>query len=282
LLYNPPPTWAPAGLYRWALREGRTTLIAAAITLAFVVGRSLGSEALIANPAYRPLITWDRFMATSRHFPGDITNTGDWPAWGVLALWALLFAVAWCARSRTLKFAWLYLMLSPLPVAFISGRGAAQYYLCWFGWVLYGATVLVGGLKFATGRIWLDGPRLSQARGTLLFAVLMLISYPFYEGKGWENVSSSWIEAPENRETVAQLHKAAPRIRSRSHLLFLNDPIRPEWENMVFLVRLSYLDRSLEVKRVKRMKQMPDAKAMESYDYVFDYDGGRFIALKQP
>ncbi len=284
VLYHLPRTRAPAGLSRWALRVGRTTLITSAITLVFLAGRSLGSEAqaLIASPAYRPLFTWTRFMATSRHFMGDITNTGDWSAWSVLALWALLFAVAWYARSRTLKFAWLFLMLSPLPVAFIPGRGASQYYISWFAWVLYGATLLVGILKFVTGRVWPEGPRLSQVRGTLLFAVLMLTSYPLYKRKGWENVGSSWTEAPANRDTVAQLHKAAPQIRSKSKLLFLNDPIRPDWWNLDFLVHLSYHDRSLEVTRAKQMKEMPDEKAMASYDYVLDYDGERFIVVKRP
>ena len=183
VLYHPPRTWKPAGLYRRLLREGRTTSIAAAMTLAFVTGRSLGTETLIASSAYRPVFTWTRFLSTSRHFLGDITNTGDWPAWGVLALWALLFAAAWGARSRTLKFAWLFLMVSPIPVAFIPGRGASQYYVPWFGCVLYGAALLVGVLRFVTGRLWSEGPRLSRVRGTLLFAVVMLIAYPFYKRK---------------------------------------------------------------------------------------------------
>jgi len=113
-------------------------------------------------------------------------------------------------------------------------------------------------------------------------AVLALILYPYAKRAGWENVSSAWIEAPQNRETVAQLHRAAPRFRPGSRLLFLNDPIPADYENLIFIVQLSYHDPSLEVKRVKKMTQAPDAKEMSSYDYVLDYRDGQFIELRQP
>ena len=139
LLYHPPRAWQPATLYRWLLREGRATLLTGAVAVLFVVGRSIGPLSLTHNAAYRPSFTWTQFMLTSRHFAGDFFAMPDWPAWAVLLLWAALAAIAWFTRSRVLGFAWLFLMLSPLPIAFISPRGAAQYYVCVFGWMLYAA-----------------------------------------------------------------------------------------------------------------------------------------------
>jgi hypothetical protein len=48
------------------------------------------------------------------------------------------------------------------------------------------------------------------------------------------------------------------------------------------MVQLSYHDRNLQVARVKEMKQPPSDREIASYDYVFDYQDGRFFALKKP
>ncbi|MGD0048246.1 MAG: hypothetical protein ABSE42_14680 [Bryobacteraceae bacterium] len=282
LLYHPPGAWQPATLYRWLLREGRATLVTGAVAVLFVVGRSIGSQSLIHNAAYRPVFAWTQFMLTSRHFAGDFLAMPDWPAWAVLLLWIALAAIAWFTRSRVLRFAWLFLMLSPLPVAFISPRGAAQYYVCVFGWMLYAAALLVKLAWLLTRNVPLPEWWLSRARGAGLFLVAMAILYSAYKPLGYGGIISASLEAPENRNTVAQLHAAAPAIRPGSRLLFLNDPISPEWYNLLFMVGLSYADRSLQVFRVKQMNPPPNDKEIASYDYVFDYHDGRFFELKKP
>jgi len=282
LLYHPPRAWLPAALYRWLLREGRATLLTGAVAVLFVVGRSLGSQSLIQNAAYRPSFTWTQFLLTSRHFAGDFFAMPDWPAWEVLLLWTALAVIAWALRSRVLGFAWLFLMLSPLPIAFILPRGAAQYYVCLFGWMLYAAVLLVRLASLLTRDVQLPELWLARARGAALFVVSMLILYSAYKPLGYDRITSASLEAPENRNTVTQLHAAAPAIRPGSRLLFLNDPIRPDWYNLIFIVQLSYKDPSLRVFRVKEMKQPPTDQEIASYDYVFDYHDGRFFALKAP
>ena len=282
LLYHPPRAWQRASLYRWLLREGRATLLTGAVAVLFVAGRSIGPQSLVTNAAYRPSFTWTQFMLTSRHFLGDVLGMPDWPAWEVLLLWTALAAIAWATRSRVLGFAWLFLMLSPLPIAFILPRGAAQYYVCLFGWMLFAAVLLVKVASFLTHDIRLPEWWLVRARGAVLFVVSMLILYSAYKPLGYDIFSSASLEAPENRNTVAQLHAAAPAIRHGSRLLFLNDPIRPDWYNLIFIVQLSYNDPTLRVFRVKEMKQPPTGQEIASYDYVFDYHDGAFFELKKP
>jgi hypothetical protein len=282
LLYHPPAAWQPAALYRWLLREGRATLIAGAVAVLFVVGRSTGPLSLTHNAAYRPSFTWTQFMLTSRHFAGDFLAMPDWPAWAVLGLWTALALVAWLLRSRVLAFAWLFLMLSPLPIAFIATRGSTQYYVCVFGWMLYAAVLLVKLASLALGGVPLPDWWLVRARGAALFVVLMAILYWAYKPLGYAGLTSVSEEAPDNRHTVEQLHAAAPALRKGSSLLFLNDPVRPEWYNLLFMVQLSYADPSLRIFRVKEMKQHPNDREIASYDYVFDYRDGRFLVLKQP
>ncbi|MGB7763343.1 MAG: hypothetical protein WBL61_26140, partial [Bryobacteraceae bacterium] len=282
LLYHPPRAWQPATLYRWLLREGRSMLATGAVAVLFLAGRSIGTQGLINLPAYRPSPTWTRFMLTSRHFAGDILGMPDWPAWAVLLLWTALAAIAWFTRSRALRFAWLFLMLSPLPIAFILPRDSPQYYVCVFGWMLYAAVLLVTLGSLLTRGVPLAEWWLSRARGAALFIVSMAILYAAYKPLGYAVVYCASVEAPQNRDTVAQLHAAAPAIRPGSRLLFLNDPIPADSYHLLFMVRLSYGDRSLRVFRAKEMQQPPNDKEIASYDYVLDYRDGRFFELKEP
>jgi hypothetical protein len=282
LLYHPPRAWQPATLYRWLLREGRATLLAGAVAVLFVVGRSLGPLSLVHMSAYRPSFTWTQFMLTSRHFLGDFFATPDWPAWTVLLLWAALAAFALVTRSRVLGFAWLYLMLSPLPIAFIEPRGSAQYYVAVFGWMLYAAVLLTKLAAFLTRGLPLAEWWLSRARGAALFLVSMAILYAAYKPLGYADIYSAYETATLYRNSVAQLHSVAPVIRPGSHLLFLRDPVAADHWDLFFMVRLSYNDRNLQVARVKEMKQPPSDQEIASYDYVFDYHDGRFFELKKP
>jgi hypothetical protein len=233
-------------------------------------------------PAYQPSFTWTQFMLTSRHFTGDFFGMPDWPAWAVLLLWTALAVIGLAARSRLLGFAWLYLMLSPLPIAFILPRGAAQYYVCVFGWALFAAALLVKLASYLTRGLPVAEWWIVRTRGAALFVVSMAILYSAYKPLGYHDIFSASLDAPANRNIVAQLHAAAPAIRPGSRLLFLNDPISPEWYDMLFIVRLSYADPTLQVFRAKTMPHPPSDQEIASYDYVFDYRDARFFTLKQP
>lgn len=271
ILYQPPTSWRGKDVLIW-LRHLRFAAGLLVVTLIFAAGRAAGPDSLIHHPAYRPLLTASRFLETSRHFFGDAAS------WEVMLLWSAVFLGAWLARSRALRFAALFLFLSPLPVAFIPPREAAQYYVCWFGWSLYGAVVLVGLSRFLTPRRWRDRHWIRAIQSAALLAGLALVCYPQYKREGWDSVKGVSLEGPKNRDCVEQLHRLEPRLAPRSRILFLNDPVRADWYNLLFMVRLSYGDRSLVVDRVKQPPTAPD----NTYDYVFDYREGRFVELRRP
>jgi hypothetical protein len=252
LLYHRPRAW-------------RAILALGAVTLVFVIGRAAGAESLIRNPAYAPVFTWQRFAETSRNFLGELFLVPNRvSAVVMLVLWAAMFAAAWITKSKTLRFAWLFLMLSAAPIAFASPRGAPQYYIPFFGWILYAAAAL------------------ARYRAPLVFSAILLVCFPFYEIKGWSNVDSVRREGPLMRDIAVQLHTLDPRLPSGAKLFFLNDPIDPAWQNMVFIVRLSYGDDSLTVDRLKMMPSRPADTELAAYNCVFDYKGGRFIELSRP
>jgi uncharacterized protein (TIGR03437 family) len=65
-------------------------------------------------------------------------------------------------------------------------------------------------------------------------------------------------------------------------VLFLRDPLAPNLEDLLFIVRLVYRDRTIEVERVSRTHVTPSPRQMQAYDAVFDYDAGGLREISQP
>jgi len=270
LVYHPPQS------PRWLLQQGRTTLVLAVLTAAFLIGHMTSSESLLRNAQYQPAFTGQRFMETSGHFCNSLFNQdGGLAAVPMLLVWALLLAIAWVTNSKPLKFAWLFLMLSVAPIAFVPPRGMPQYYIPWFGWTLYLAVVLVSATEYLLRR--LPGP----VRATLLLAAVAATLFPLYRGIGFAKVTEVTLEAPEMRLIVNQLHGLRPSFPPRARILFLNDPVRADVFDLLFMIRSSYGDNTLRVDRLKTMTVPPDAQAQSEYDTVLDYRDKRFIDATQ-
>jgi hypothetical protein len=262
------------------VRDWRCMFVTGVLTVVFAVGRFLGhsDNSLLTVGAYRPVFSWDQFMKTSANFFGDLLIQ-DQPVTHatVLVIWAAMLAAAVLLKSRTLQFAWLFLMISPIPVAFILPRGAPQYYVAFFGWVLYAATAFVRAIELLLDRI----PALPRpARGLVLLLLLASLLYPVYGNTGFANISSVSLEGEQLRLWIRQLHDLRPILRPRSRILFLDDPTDDIYR-MQFLLHLSYQDPSFLVARAKTMNPFPDADKIASYDYVFDYRVGHFFNSAQ-
>jgi hypothetical protein len=248
-------------------------LLTGIATLVFVIGRAQGSESLLRIGDYRPHFTVAQFLATSRNF-FDYTFFHV-TTYSLLTIWAVLFAIAWFSGSRVLRFSWFFLMISPLPVAFIFPRGPAQYYIPWFGWVLFAGAALAELLDRLTRNARLAPETFARVRGSILVVVLACILFPSYRNAGWQNATSVALEAPVIRDSVAQLHALHPQFPPHSRLLFKDDPFPPNRWTLTFLIKESYRDDSLEIYRLKQEGAAADEG--QAYDYVLDYREGRFF-----
>jgi hypothetical protein len=196
----------------------------------------------------------------------------------IIGVWLVLFAVVWITRSRALKFAWILVMVTPLPVAFIAPRIPAQYYVPYFGWVLYAAVALTEGSR------WLlrGAPELAQSAWAMtLCTVVAAIMYSVNIRYPWSQQYSVSVEGEELRAIVTQLHHLRPTMRHGARVLFLDDPIDERWR-MMFVMRLSYHDNDLVIDRAKYMPVRPTAQQIASYDYVFDFHIGQFYSAAYP
>lgn len=282
LLFDQVPLRSFHAMARWLRREGRFIIIASIMTLAFLIGQATGAESYLENRAFQPVFTWDRFMLTSRNFADDISlHSVKFSSLAVLLLWIALLALAWASRSRALQFAWLFLMFSVVPVAFID-RGAPQYYIPLFGWVLYAATLLGAGSRYLLERLARGKANWAvDARGPLLFVGLGVLMFTFYRGTGWPNVPFVSLEGEMIRNVADQMRVTHPAVKPGARLLFIDDPIGANDLDLMFLARMIYRDRTLVVNRLKTEPSL-DPKLVASADYIYHYRFGRFFPSVQP
>jgi hypothetical protein len=202
------------------------------------------------------------------------------PAVVVLLIWLVLFAIAWVSKSRALKFAWLFLMFSVLPVAFIQPRGPGQYYITYFGWVLYAAVLLFAAAKRLFHKLP-NAARFSWLRDPLLILCVAAVAYGINRSYTWADVDAVAVEGEELRAIVGELRQLRPTLRKGARVLFLDDPIDEPWR-LMFIMRMSYRDPDMVVDRLRFMKRPFAQSEIASYDYVFDYLHGRFYTSPQP
>ena len=245
-----------------------TTGIMAAMAAAFIFGRAM---ALTSNAAYLPQYTWARLMETSAHFLAELSGGHEWFApWSVVAVALALLLAAILARSAPMLYAWGFTAAAAMPIAFVPPRGGSQYYIPLFGCALYAGSLLA-----------LAGKRLQRIERVPAWAirgaaacVLLGIAWPIYSrGKyvALRGVTSITEESPVVMSVAARLRQLHPTLPRDARLVFLNDPIYANVEDLLFIVRLTYRDRTIEVERAKRTQAPPTERQMQAYDAVFDY-----------
>jgi hypothetical protein len=115
-------------------------LIAALLTGPYIYGKTQGSNALARLPGYRLEYSWHGFTTSNARFvnelfyyvvPNHIMTGGM-----LIAVWAAVFLYAFLRRDRMLCLMAFWVVITPLPLAFIPARGGACLYVPLFGWAM--------------------------------------------------------------------------------------------------------------------------------------------------
>lgn len=138
------PRWGDwKAFVRWTRSVAAPSLIAGLLTAIYIYGKTQGSGSLTRIDPYRPKISWHHFMTCNASFVGELLYSYQavTPKM-LLASWAVVFIYAFIRRDRTLQLMAFWIVIVPLPIAFILPiRGGACLYLLLFGWAMIFAKV---------------------------------------------------------------------------------------------------------------------------------------------
>ena len=131
--------------FRWTCSFAAPSLIAGLLTAIYIYGKIHGNGSLTRYDPYRPRISWDNFFTSNTTFVTDLLylQHSITPI-ALLVLWGFVFIYAFLRRDRTLQLMAFWVMIVPLPIAFLLPlRAGACLYLLLFGWAMIFATFVI-------------------------------------------------------------------------------------------------------------------------------------------
>jgi hypothetical protein len=259
----------------WLTRDSLAVWMTGAITLVYVTGKLTGQGSLIENPAYALTISPLRFLHTFHLYLNPLFYQEYWfHDSNTVRIVIGMLVLAAGLRSRVLLFAWLWLLLTLLPVAFIAHYAAFFMYLPAAGWVLYAATLLVT-VRRALVRFLPRGEMIARTSQALLFLGLAAFLAPLHARESQKTLKLFMSVQPPSREITQDLAMMRPALRRGARILFVNDPFAQYF--LPCAARLFYRDMTIEVERT----QSASPSEYSRYDAVFGFNGNRLIVLSE-
>jgi hypothetical protein len=273
------PDGARIGSFR-RMAWSRPVIVVACLTVLDLYGKIFGHDALTGMEGYRPVFTWRRFLDYQKTFLGDAALWHPSGA-GLAAFWAVLSYLAWRPGARPiLRFAWAFLLVTPLPIAFLPGKSQACLYIPMLGLALFTA-VMVAGLAEALANRLTREPVFGHFRQPVLTAGLIAASI-FYWGR--ENLHRKQLLVKpvmaalgaQTWQVIQEFRALDPHVRPHSHVVFLNDPFN-EWD-MLFIADLWFRDRTVTV-HLQRLNPVPQTD-LANAGAIFDYRDGKLMRVR--
>ncbi|MGJ5817241.1 hypothetical protein [Paludibaculum fermentans] len=268
--------------FAWLLGAGRGVLVTSLLTLPYVAGKLLCAGSLVENPAYHLSISPGRYLDTFHLYLNPLLYQDHvFRDPNTIQLLLAMLALALCSRSRPLLFAWCFVLLSLLPVAFIAHYSAFFLYLPMAGWSLYAAGLLVIARRLLTSLVL----RFAAIRGgqekrlhlisvITLPVLLALFLAPQHRRESVKTLHIFETAQPPSRQLAAEMLALRPTLPRGGHVLFVGDPFAPDEYFLLFLTRLLYRDMSLTVDRTSPQQPL----RRHHFDAVFTFQCGHLLS----
>jgi len=195
----------------------------------------------------------------------------------------VLAAISLVARERSMIFAVFFLMVAPLPVAFVALRGGYVMYIPAFGIALYLAVLLVKIRQVLLTRLRRNNAELSATAKSIATAATFLLCtvalLRFHSSHPLPVLKSRdfWVKT-----AVEQVAKTPLNLHEGSRILFLDDPLdRDEGIVLVYIFRLYYRIHDVTVDRMKSIPEKLDQATIDSYDLLLHYDATGIVTVKR-
>lgn len=252
-------------------------LIIAAITAVFILGKISGPGTLTSMDSYRPVFTWERFADSNTRILNQLFYTDVFTISRVLQLWAVLLYIGlrnWGLRKFDAR--WLFLLawvvITPLPLAFLPNRGGATLYIVCGGWAMMAALAVRAVL-----RLFARQPVAGLPRKAIMTAGLAacIAGYWHETLRSDDRLVPYYLKNGEDTaQAIAAVQSLGVRPAPHSFVVFLNSPF-PEYYDTLFIAALVWKDPTIEI-WLQNKHPVPDSVLAQS-KYVFDYVDGRFV-----
>jgi hypothetical protein len=255
-------------------RQWRFIWLSVPLAALYAVYKTLGPHRMTANADYALSLTAHAFLSSWKHYMGELLyGAVTFNTFTLVWLLAAMLALAALARRRELLFAWCFIFIAMLPVAFIPPRGLFAVYVTLPGWYLYAS----GALALGRDRLVCWFPRFAaafqvrpeQAALFLLVAALLIPAHLRERpgGKAWVGEAHATV-----RNVIGPLTARYPSMPRGARILFLDDPYpKDEWM-LTFIFRLFYRDNQIRVDRAKVWPDLAKEPARSTYQRLFVLD----------
>jgi len=281
LIYEKPVNWYPRRLAVWIRGPGCCILAGGIVDLVYLRGRLFGDGGLGRSAAYRPALSLERALDFWIRAFGDLFE--EWQGirlTEVIVIWAALFYLAWRRPRPVLRFAFLFLLLTPAPIEFLTGRAGACLYIPMFGWAVFLSTVFID-LADALANLLSREPLLRLLQPRYLSVPLMAAGLFFWVHQNLE-FKRSFIDpttanlAPKTWKAIQQMKELNPHVGHHRTVVFLNDPFGTY--DMSFIAELFFRDPTVTIRLNSQTPLAPEEVA--SAALVFDYKDGNLVQLR--
>jgi hypothetical protein len=265
LLYHPPWSWR--NIRQWVRGEGRLVVFSGVLTLVYVIGKLHGPDSLIQQELYRPVFTFHRFMEQQALYLNCLFYAGAFftPA-KTIALWLLLGYIAWRRPAPPLRFCQIFVVVSPLPIAFLSARVWSCLYIPLAGWAILFGSLLVSGAR-----------RLRRWQPVLVAAALLAVGYEAVIKT--KEFRPAFFDMQRQVDAAIQSFQALGlKLQAKSTMMILDDPL-PRYD-LAIIARLALRDPTLLVWTIKAGQPAPDPNGLGIYDYILRMESNRLELLR--
>jgi hypothetical protein len=285
-LLQPPPRLPWKNLVKWLLGPGRILCLTGLMNLLFIYGRSFGPDGLMNGPstAYKPVLSLGRIVDFQERYIGDIFY--HLPRFGWLATlltWLAVTWLVWRRRRPLLRFCWVYVLVTPLPVEFLIGRDQACLYVCLAGWAVLAATLFTDLVTSAAPRVAAAEPalrrlELGRVRTLLAAAGMMIFALGNWSFKQTDVAAAMPALGPQTFEVLAEFQKMNPSVPPGCTVVFLDDPWPNAGFDMAFIAELWFRDRKTRV-LLNQVSHLPPEEIAKA-GAVFTWQNGKLIRVR--
>jgi hypothetical protein len=222
-----------------------------------------------------------QFAAFQRQQFQDLFFGWKYIGWSLIAaVGALTTYLAWRTPRPLLRFCWVLIVVAPLPVEFLPGRGMAVLAIPAVGWAILAAVAAVGLARAIAGAIARD-PGFRRLTPDLRLGVVLgffVFSWAAWNRSFYDSDVRNAMASMGHptAEVIQQLRDLNPPVRPHDTVVFLNDPF-DGWD-MDFIAELSFRDPTVAIRLNK--KTPLTAEELAHANFLFDWRDGRLVAVR--